>query len=130
MKLLFDDQSGRIRKIVSNSAGTDGLAELPGYTGSMMVAETHYLTGGEGEWAVTGRPTLPAWPAQMPAPATLSMADLPTGTTVTATNEAGEAVATTDPADPITLTGAGDTYRVTVDAPWPWMPHEQTVEVV
>ncbi|MDT8328133.1 MAG: hypothetical protein RQ750_12235 [Roseovarius sp.] len=75
------------------------------------------------------RPTLPTWPAQMQAPATLDMDLLPTGATVTATNEAGEAVATDDPADPITLTGAGDIYRVTVAAPWPWIALDQTIEV-
>lgn len=79
---------------------------------------------------IVPRPVLSAWPAQMQAPATLDMTNLPAGAVVRAANEAGEAAVTDDPADPIALTGAGDTYSVNVDPPWPWIPLEQMIEVV
>lgn len=63
------------------------------------------------------------------SPLVLGFDDLPEGSVVTATNALGEAVSSGDPEDPVELEGAG-TFVVRVVPPFPWLPFEQTLEVI
>lgn len=131
MRVVFDISTGEITAIVSQVAGAlEGfdVAEIANI--GMTVDQTHYMIAGGDGWVPTPRPELPAWPGQMAAPATLDMAALPAGTTVIATNEAGETAVTSNPLDPVVLTGASGVYRIEAVAPFPWIILNQTVETI
>lgn len=130
MRVVFDLLSGEITAVISPAAGApEGFDTAEVANVGMTADQTHYMLPDGTDWTLTPRPGIIPWPATMTSPATLDMAALPTGATVTATNEAGETVTTSDPLDPVELTGAGETYSVTVTAPFPWIPFSQTIEV-
>jgi len=75
------------------------------------------------------RPELPGLPTEGPAPLTLDLSPLPEGTTLTLTNEAGDAMTLSLPlTEPLTLTDPG-AYRARIAPPFPWLPSTQEITV-
>lgn len=111
--------TGRILKLASSAALQDGEGSIEVSSDMYQCDLTHHVDGE----ALVPRPALPGWTITH-APAWLSLAELPEGSSFTVTNESGDALVITSFAEPLQLTDPG-IYRISVDLPFPWLPHAQ-----
>ena len=126
----YDDQ-GRITSVSLSSLSAPDIQikslddrfeiEIEGDRLDSSLTGSHYIQDG----VVVPRPAVSGWFITT-APAWLSLADLPSGSQFSISNEAGDQLVITDLAEPLHLTDPG-TYQIVVAPPFPFLPHEQTL---
>ncbi|ETW11200.1 hypothetical protein ATO8_18640 [Roseivivax marinus] len=90
-----------------------------------LSSEEAYIGGSP--LAVTQRPEV-VMPTPTAAPWSWDLSTLPTGTTLTVSNEIGDTLEITDLSEPLELVDAG-TYQVRLSPPFPWLALDATIEV-
>lgn len=124
---VYDEATGKITATLRLALASDVALNVPpghaALNGVIARQASQYIVDGQ----VAPRPALPA-PVGGPAPHTVELSALPSGTVLTVANEAADKMEITDLSEALVLTDPGE-YRIAAVPPFPHVGFSTTITV-